>query len=467
VFSETGEPVAAAEEVAPGQEVRIAVSLKLRNRAALDRRIERIQAGGAEFVGAGELAASYLPTAAQVERVVQYLNQAGFRNTTVGASRMLVTATGSAANVKAAFNTTLHHFGSGDQRVYANVADAQVPAALADDVLAVHGLQNAYRLHPTYQLADAGTEARPRPVGHSPTDFPLIYDANGLPPASSARLGIISAGDMAQTLVDLATFETSVGFAPVSTTIVHAGAAGSDTSGTIEWDLDSQSSLAAAGGALQEMVFYAGTSFQNADIQAAFDAAVNANHAKVVNVSLGECEIDAMNSGFTASGDQTFALAVSQGQTFSVSTGDAGAKECGRRKGPQGSYPAVSPYVMAIGGTTVITSGTSTFASEKVWRGAGGSPSSTEPAPSWQLASGVLGGSTQRGVPDVSSMPTRAAAPRYSSTAASRRSAARASRHPCSRASGRGSWRRAARRWASPTRRSTSTAAPIRARSTT
>jgi xanthomonalisin len=79
------------------------------------------------------------------------------------------------------------------------------------------------------------------------------------------------------------------------------------------------------------------------------------------------------------------------------------------------SYPAVSPYVMAVGGTTLSTTNGSTWAGETAWSctsaascqqssggGAGGGPSLTEKAPSWQIASGVLGSSTQRGVPDIS-----------------------------------------------------------------
>ncbi len=50
------------------------------------------------------------------------------------------------------------------------------------------------------------------------------------------------------------------------------------------------------------------------------------------------------------------------------------------------SYPATSPYVVAVGGTTLTTSGTgnTTWSKETVWSGTGGSPSTVEPRPSWQ-----------------------------------------------------------------------------------
>jgi pseudomonalisin/xanthomonalisin len=70
--------------------------------------------------------------------------------------------------------------------------------------------------------------------------------------------------------------------------------------------------------------------------------------------------------------------------------------------------------VISVGGTLLNTSG-STWVSESVWActtasscqqsangGAGGGPSLTEAAPSWQINSGVLGSSTKRGTPDIS-----------------------------------------------------------------
>jgi pseudomonalisin/xanthomonalisin len=69
---------------------------------------------------------------------------------------------------------------------------------------------------------------------------------------------------------------------------------------------------------------------------------------------------------------------------------------------------------MAVGGTTLSTSN-GAWAGETAWSctgasdcqqsgsgGAGGGPSLTEKASSWQIASGVLGASTMRGVPDIS-----------------------------------------------------------------
>jgi predicted RNA-binding Zn-ribbon protein involved in translation (DUF1610 family) len=53
-------------------------------------------------------------------------------------------------------------------------------------------------------------------------------------------------------------------------------------------------------------------------------------------------------------------------------------------------YPAASPYVTAVGGTTLTLTGGNTRANETVWGGAGSGCSAYEPKPSWQADSGCL-----------------------------------------------------------------------------
>lgn len=168
------------------------------------------------------------------------------------------------------------------------------------------------------------------------------------------------------------------------------------------------------------------------DISNAFNRAVSDNVAKVINVSLGWCETDSDASSIRSADNNIFKQAVAQGQTFSVSSGDEGAYECStsRVSGVGGvpntthysvSAPASSPYVIAVGGTTLYTSG-STWANETVWNeglqaigyydnegdydstkrlwATGGGYSTVEAAPSWQSSS-VTGTSSGRALPDI------------------------------------------------------------------
>jgi subtilisin-like proprotein convertase family protein len=79
------------------------------------------------------------------------------------------------------------------------------------------------------------------------------------------------------------------------------------------------------------------------------------------------------------------------GVTFLAATGDAGAP---------GGYPAYSPNVVAVGGTTLTLSGSS-YISESGWSGSGGGISTVQPQPQWQR-SVVPQSTTMRTAPDVS-----------------------------------------------------------------
>jgi len=295
---------------------------------------------------------------------------------------------------------------------------AKVPAGLSDTVLSIHGLQTVHMARPTFKRGTAAPAASPLATTKSvapinPTQFASIYGASSLPSASNATIGIVTQGSMTQTVADLRSFATSAGYPAPPVSVVTVGSTSTDTSGIDEWNMDTQSSLAAAGGTIKSMLLYTAPTLSDADLTAVYNRIVSDNAAKVINVSLGECENDAQSSGVQASNDQIFQTAVAQGQTFSVSSGDSGSYECGGSSNAQ-SYPAVSPYVMAIGGTTLSSSGGS-WVGETAWScsgpsdcpqtasgGTGGGASLTEAAPSWQTAAGVLGGSTKRGVPDIS-----------------------------------------------------------------
>ncbi len=402
-----------------GETVHVAVALNLRNKPELDQLTHALMTGqSSRHITSEEFMARHAPSDADVAAVVAHLSKAGFVNIKVAGNHLLVSADGTAATVMAGFNADLRHFSVDGRDAYANVTDAQVPAHLANIVLAVHGLQNVHASHTMHKVFDeskAGVDAAAgsaKAVGHNPTDFPTIYDANGLPAATNATIAIISEGNIAQTLTDLSAFATKNSLDQPNVQEIDVGTKGTDTSGLIEWNMDSQSSLSAAGGKVKKMIFYVATTLDDAPLTEAYNQAVTDNVAKTINVSLGECETGAVNSGIETSNDAIFETAVAQGQVFSVSSGDSGSFECGKKTGGQ-SYPAVSPYVMALGGTLLKTTNTTTWASESVWAcsssltcsllgGAGGGVSTSEAAPAWQVSSGVLGSSTKRGVPDVS-----------------------------------------------------------------
>lgn len=296
-----------------------------------------------------------------------------------------------------------------------------MPRALGDVVGSVLGLQNVARARPMLRI---GNVAKPQALaagtatGHYPKEFPGLYNATGVPTAAGVTVGIVTIGGVSQTLQDLKQFTSSNGYGTVATQAVKTNGTGTsgsysdDQDGQGEWDLDSQSIVGSAGGQVGKLVFYMAdlNAAGNTGLTQAFNRVVSDNTAKVINVSLGWCETDANADGTLDAEEQIFTTAAAQGQTFSVSSGDEGVYECNNRGYPDGSnytvsWPAASPHVLAIGGTTLYTTSAGAFSNETVWNegldgngklwATGGGVSTILPAPAWQSGS-------NRRLPDVS-----------------------------------------------------------------
>ena len=404
-LSQPGVPLAQGDVVSgalnASQPMHIEVALKLRNPDQLQTFLKTAKTSTLSMVQhkltAQQFAVQYAPTSDQANSVAAYLTAAGFTNVTISDNRMLVSADGRADTVGAAFKTTFSSIRKHDGRMtYRHEGNVHIPASLQSSVLSVIGLQDVHRAHTFAQVAQAGYS--PQAItGHNPTEFSSIYGGSSLPTAAGVTVGIVTQGKISQTITDLNTFTSNNGLSTVTTQTVNTNGTSTDASGIGEWNLDSQDIVGMAGGKVGKIIFYNIPTLSNANLTADFNAIVSANATKIINVSLGECETSAQGDGSAAADDQIFQQAVAQGQTFSVSTGDSGADECSNG-GVTPSYPSSSPYVVAVGGTT-LNATTTTYSSETVWSGGGGSISTFEAKQSWQ--NGVLSG-TKRGLPDVS-----------------------------------------------------------------
>ncbi|HXS73366.1 MAG TPA: S53 family peptidase [Rhodanobacteraceae bacterium] len=378
--------------------IHITVALKLRNEAQL----KAYNAKPHQPMSHTQLAANHLPTSAQAQAVANFLKASGFTNIKISANRMLVNADGNAAVTSRAFHTSFAQVHTHDGRVaFANTSDMKIPAALQGTVQTVLGAQTVHKAHIYAQKATTTGGIS----GHRTPEFASIYGANGLAPATNVDVAVFGWGSMAQTLDDLNTAITN-GLPAVTPEVVCVDYGGynngafstTDPScerpdqGAIEWDLDSQTILGMTGG-VKSLTFFAAYGGYNASITNALAEIVTPTQgeplASVVNQSFGECErAEDSNQGGDGSAqadDALYAIGVAQGQTFSASTGDSGSDECGDGGLNSASYPASSPYNVAVAGTTLNAS-TTTWSRETEWTGSGGSPSSFEVSPSWQTA---------------------------------------------------------------------------------
>lgn len=396
---QAGDRVVGALDVA--HPMRVAVSLKLRNKAQLDAFVANPHHPNLTTAQFNEL---YAPTQEQAQQVADYLRQSGFSNIVIEPNRQLVTGEGRADTAAAAFRTSLVSVHTHDGRnAYGTSSDVQVPASLQGIVNEVLGLQTVHTFHvltPVHPNATSGTAS-----AHAPTDFPTIYNAGSTATGSTINVGVITSGSMTNVKSDFTKFlgqHTSLGSIPLNVVTVDGG--GTSTSGDGEWDLDTQD-IAGMSGGVKAFYLYDTSSLDTQPLVDDFNAAVTANVVRIINVSIGGCETGMETSG-AATGDSIFEQADAQGQTFSISSGDSGADECGTG-GIVPSWPADSQYVVAVGGTELYTSGT-TWTNETVWNNlsenegaTGGSPSTFEAQPSWQSGVGQNAGSKYRGVPDV------------------------------------------------------------------
>ncbi len=125
------------------------------------------------------------------------------------------------------------------------------------------------------------------------------------------------------------------------------------------------------------IVLVEANSNNTADLFQAVSTAANTPGVSVISMSWGGGE----SSGETSS-DSTF---LAPGVTFIASSGDTGAPI---------SYPAASPNVLSVGGTTLNLNGDNTIASETGWSGSGGGISSYEARPAYQPSTYSNGSST-------------------------------------------------------------------------
>ncbi|HEY2345487.1 MAG TPA: protease pro-enzyme activation domain-containing protein [Xanthomonadaceae bacterium] len=384
------------------QPIHVEVALKLRDRPRLEAFVEqnsRNQARGifAEPMTTEQFLARHAPTVEQARAVADYLARTGYTNITIAPNRLLVSADGTAETARNAFMTSFALVRTHEGRMaWANRDEARIPASLSDTVLSVVGLQSVHIAHTFVRQLDPGMVHTHAVTGHQPTDFASIYGAGASAAAKNVTVGIVTQGSLVQVKKDLNSFTAAHGLPAVVTVTINTHGTSGDTAGLPEWDLDSQDIIGITGG-VKQLNFYNIPTLLDTDLTADFNTIVSANKAKIINVSLGECELDAQGDGSATAQDQLFLTAVAKGQTFSVSTGDTGADECGDGTNTP-SWPASSRYVVAVTGTTLDATST-TYSSESVWGHSGGSPSTFEAIPTWQQDFGIAG--TRRIAADV------------------------------------------------------------------
>jgi len=224
--------------------------------------------------------------------------------------------------------------------------------------------------------------------GYGPSDLQSAYALPSGTAGAGQTVAIVDAYDDKTAEADLATYRSTYGL-PACTTaggcfkkVNQSGVQGSYPSNNQGWGLEISLDLDMVSAACPQchILLVEANSNSNANLYAAEDTAAR----------LGANAISNSYGGAESSSDTTSNVHFNHpGIAITVSSGDGGYGV---------EYPAASPYVTAVGGTTLTRASNARGWSETAWSGAGSGCSASEPKPSWQTDSGC----SRRTVADVS-----------------------------------------------------------------
>ncbi len=335
--------------------------------------------------------------------------------------RRTLKLTGTAAAMQHAFGVKLVQKTLDGEVYRVREGSIQIPAALADAVEAILGLDNRPQAQPHFRVlgsaintnaAGTGGFARAHAAAtgsFTPVQVAQLYQFPQGATAAGQTIGIIELGGGYRP-ADLTAYFKGLGQTPPKVTAVSIdkgkNSPGSASSADGEVMLDIEVSAAVAPGA--KIVVYFAPNTDQGFIDA-IGAAVHdtTNNPSVISISWGGPE-----SSWTAQAlqalDAACQSAAALGITITVAAGDNGSTD--GATGNNVDFPASSPHVLACGGTKLTGSG-STITSEVVWNeqannegATGGGVSNVFPLPTWQANAKVPAPSVSaggRGVPDV------------------------------------------------------------------
>jgi len=282
----------------------------------------------------------------------------------------------------------------------ANLDAPTVPANLG--ISRVIGLNTSVRFHTL-----ASTPNPPIGIAANPSDLWTAYNQPTANTGQGQQVSTLLWGSMQQldkqAHADLLAFEDAQKLPHVPLTFVTQDGyvdptAAADTLGSSlpETDIDAQASTGMAPNVSALTMYYAQDNLA-VDLSNALQKwLTDPKGALQMSASFGGCET--LDYALEGSGlDAGFARAVAEGRTVFAASGDNGAgcldpANAGVSPVINVSYPAASPYVVAVGGTVVTETAHNSPTSEYAWNGSGGGTSFFEAAPPWQSKVSVIAG---------------------------------------------------------------------------
>ncbi len=407
--------------VASAQTVSLALTLPLRNQAALTDLIARQSKPGDPLYGhyltPAEFTARFGPTESGYAAVAAAARQKGLSVIGTHPNRLILDVSGPAASVEAAFGLHLQRYlNASGREFYAPDAGPALPLGLAGRVSGVAGLDNAVRLHSHLHPALSGRAGSGRDNGLTPTDIEAAYNlpTTAGPNGTGQTIALYELDGY--TPSDITGYESAYGLPAVPLqNILIDGASGTPGDGADEVTLDIELAQALAPSVSRILVYETPNTNTTTQYLDGYNRIATDNLAKQISTSWGGPE-DQSDAVLISGENPIFQEMAAQGQSIFAVTGDNGAYD--DSAGLSVDDPGSQPYVTGVGGTTLTTNGSGgPYVGESAWNappdltrtgllgyssfgsGGGGGFSTVWPAPSYQSV--LPSAPTMRSVPDV------------------------------------------------------------------
>jgi subtilase family serine protease len=403
-------PAAVASGVAPlvghlpsAQRVSLAISLPLQDEAELDDLLQQIydpqSSNYHKYLSVGEFAARFGPALADYVALIRFARANGLTLVDVPENHMVVDVEGPVANVESAFHVTLGVYQHPTEGRTFYAPDREPTVEVDVPLLHVSGLDN-YTLPRAKNIRSAQPpNGMSKTTGSGPggdfigSDMRAAYYGSGSLKGAGQAVGLFEYAGY--DISDVKNFFVQVK-QPLKVPVHGVSLNGVSLScppkscDDSEQVLDIEMAISMAPG-LKGVIVYVGSS----DVSI-FNKMASDNLAKQLSCSWGWSDDE-------TSLDPIFKEMAVQGQSVFVATGDSGSSTPGNVV-----WPADDPYITAVGGTDLTTTGPGgAWKSETGWVGSAGSPSKNKiPIPSYQQLPGVItalnhGSTTLRNYPDV------------------------------------------------------------------
>lgn len=395
--------------VPPATRLRVTVTLKPRDPAALDAYAKAVSTPGSpdyrRYLTPSEFGRRFGATPAQVAVVRESLRARGLHPGPTSPGSLSVPVSATAAQLEHAFSISLQSLAlPGRLTAIAASRAPAVGASAAAAIQSVVGLTTVSAPRPLLvrarrpatraplvgphvatggpQPCAAAQSAAPGQTAYTADQIASAYGFSGLYKAGDAGAGVtvaiyeLESHDSA----DIAAYQACYGTHATITNVAVDGGAGTGA-GTGEAALDIENLIGLAPNV--NMLVYQGPNSNSGNPGSGpydtFSTIINQNRARVISVSWGQCESALGQSDATAE-NTLFQQATAQGQSIVAAAGDSGAQDCDNGGTPQQTQAAVDdpssqPYVTGVGGTSLQALGPRP--TESVWNSGGMAQSGT------------------------------------------------------------------------------------------